>query len=270
MKSFKKVIIAGLMISGLANAQSNTSLLHDGVFVANPNAPAGALDCDNGATASVYGQPIDVANFGTARTSDVEIALTVSESIVNGAGVITPMAGGMTDSISFWGLSLEFDAGFVATCTEDNTALTPFEITFHADAAGVPGAAITTVVATPTLIEDTAVPFAFTTIFKWDVSFPETDLTGAAWVTIQRQQGVNTAGGNQCLFLWLDETLPGSYDDSAFSSTNGVEPTDQAFCISEAAAPPVPAVPVPTLNFYSVLLLLLALSGSVFFVYRKS
>ncbi len=254
MKIIKNIVLTSLMVSGLASAQSNLFLEHNGLRQANPNSPAGALDCDNGA-ATIYGQPINVINFNTARTSDAEIAQLTSESIVDGAGVITPLANGMSDSISFWGLSLEFAGGFVDTCIEDNTANTPFNITFHTDAAGAPGAAIATVVATPTSIIDTATPFAFTTIFKYNVSFPATDLTGAAWVTIERQIGVNAGNGNQCLFLWLDEDLVGSYDDQAIQN-GAIVPTDHTYCISQAVAPPAP---VPSFTWIGVVLMVLTL-----------
>jgi hypothetical protein len=272
MKIVKKIIIVGLvMATSMANSQSNSSLAHDGIFQANPNAPAAALDCDNGSTPSIYGQPLDAANFSNANTSDEEATFTVSESIVDGAGVITPLSGGLTDSISFWGINAEFDpmVGFVAECLDDNTANTSFNLTFHADAAGAPGAVIASVVATPSLIEDTTVPFAFATIYKYDVSFPATDLTGVAWVTYQRQTGASTPGGNQCLFLTVNESLAGTYDDSAIQNDGNANTdtlADTTYCISEAAAPPVP---VPSLNLFSLVLLLLILSGFTFFVFRK-
>lgn len=198
-----------------------------------PSAPLGTGSACGGTT-TVYEQPLDAANFNNARTSDVETGNVVSESILNGAGVITPLAGGVTDSLRIWGLTLEFNAGFIATCLEDNAALTPFNVTFSADAGGLPGAAIATVTATPTAIVDTTLPFAFTTIFQWDLSFPATDITGAAWVTVERQIGVGTGGGNQCLFLWVDEDLVGTYDDSAIQDGAPL-PSDQTICIGEAA-----------------------------------
>ncbi len=258
------LVLLSLIITSVGFSADNSFLSLNGPILSAPNAPAGALDCDNGVSPTLlYQQPLDVANFATARTSDAGIAQLVSEDIVNGAGVITPLAGGMTDSISVWGISAEFNAGFIGECLEDDAALTPFTITFSADNAGTPGAVIASVVGTP-VVTDTTTPFAFATIHKYDLSFPATDITGAAWITIERQVGVNAASGNQCLFLWVDETLVGSYDDQA-DQNGGVVPSDQVMCIS-ASAPPVP---VPSLSWYSLVLLLMVLSGSAIFYYKK-
>jgi len=267
-KIMKKILLLSLILSSVGFTAGGSFSL-SGPILSAPNSPAGALDCDNGVTSTIlYQQPIDVANFGTARSSDEEAGFLVSEDIVNGAGVIAPLAGGMTDSVSVWGISAEFNAGFLGECLEDDAALTPFNITFSADNAGTPGAIIASVVGIP-VVTDTTTPFAFATIHKYDLSFPTTDITGAAWISIQRQTGASTPGGNQCLFLWLDETLVGSYDDQA-DQNGGVVPSDQVMCISEAAVVLAPPVPVPSLTWYSlVLLLLMMLSGSALFYYKK-
>ncbi len=265
----KIIILLSFIISSVGFTADNSFLSLNGPILSAPNAPSGALDCDNGSAATLlYQQPIDVANFGTSRVSDEESPFLISENIVNGVGVTTPLAGGMTDSISVWGISVEVNGGgFVGECLEDNAALTPFNITFSADNAGTPGTVIASVVGTP-VVTDTTTPFAFATIHKYDLSFPATDITGAAWISIQRQTGVNAAGGNQCLFLWVDETLVGSYDDQA--DQNGVvTPSDHVMCISEAAAALAPPVPVPSLTWYSLVLLLMVLSGSAIFFYKK-
>jgi len=244
----KIIILLSFIISSVGFTADNSFLSLNGPILSAPNAPAGALDCDNGSAPTLlYQQPIDVANFGTARTSDAEIAQLVSEDIVNGAGVITPLAGGMTDSISVWGISAELNGGFIGECLEDDAALTPFNITFSADNAGTPGTVIASVVGTP-IVTDTTTPFAFATIHKYDLSF--------------------AASGNQCLFLWVDETLVGSYDDQA-DQNGGVVPSDHVMCISEAAAALAPPVPVPSLTWYSLVLLLMVLSGSAIFFYKK-
>lgn len=263
----KIIVLLSLILSSVGFTAVD-SLSLSGPILSAPNAPAGALDCDNGAAPTLlYQQPIDVANFATVRSSDEEAAFLISEDIVNGAGVITPLAGGMTDSVSVWGISAEFNAGFLGECLDDDVALTPFNIIFSADNAGTPGTVIASVVATP-VVTDTTTPFAFATIHKYDLSFPVTDITGAAWISIQRQTGVGTPGGNQCLFFWLDETLVGSYDDTA-DQNGGVQPSDQVICVSEAAAALAPPVAVPSLTWYSLVLLLMVLSGSAIFFYRK-
>ncbi|MEM7480512.1 MAG: DUF11 domain-containing protein [Acidobacteriota bacterium] len=225
-------LVASLVAMG-AWAQDATQITHDGP-VGPPGGGAG--DCTG---LTDYAQPIDVANFNTARTSDAESVgggtpNVTSEGIVSGA-VITPLTGGTADALRFWGLSLEFNNGFVAACAADNTANTPFNIVFSADAGGAPGAVIATTTGTPTSIVDTGVPFAFTTIFRWDVTIPATDVTGAAWVTIQRQEGVDAPNGNSCLFLWLDEINAATYDNVAHQNGASV-PSDHVFCLNAPIA----------------------------------
>jgi uncharacterized repeat protein (TIGR01451 family) len=227
-KIFMLAAVSMLLSANSAWAQTFNNLSH--IQLASntqPNAPLGGA-CN---APTLYEQPFDAGNFGTARTSDEEAAFLTSESILDGAGVITPLAAGTTESVRVWGISAEFSGGFLGPCTDDDTAGTPFNVIFSADAAGTPGAVISSVVATAT-VTDTAIPFAFTTVFQYDLSFPATDITGAAWVSVQRQTGASTPGGNQCLFLWVDETLAGSYDDSA-DQNGGAVPSDHVYCLGE-------------------------------------
>ncbi|MGE0640573.1 MAG: hypothetical protein AB7G12_11290 [Thermoanaerobaculia bacterium] len=224
----------------------------------------GVPNCDG---FDLYQEPLDVQGFGGASTSDVEAAFEVAEDTVVGA-VITPLAAGMGGTIRLWNLSLEFDpsVGFIDTCTADETALTPFNIIFSADNAGQPGAVLATVEGTPTSILDTQIPFAFTTIRETEISFPAVDVAGAAWITVQRQTGVNAPGGNPCYFLWVDEQILNTYDDQAYQS--GTPTGDDApICLGSAPAGPTESVlAIPTLGQagIAVLLLSLAIAGILF------
>ncbi|MEM7051513.1 MAG: DUF11 domain-containing protein [Acidobacteriota bacterium] len=213
-------------------AQDASKLTHDGAIVPSP---LGGPACTG---FSDYEQPIDTANFNTARTSDVEAAFLTSEAFVSGS-TITALTEGVAEGVRFWGISAEFNAGFLGPCTDDDTANTPFNIIFSEDNAGTPGAVIASVVGTPASITNTGIPFAFTTIFEWDVTIPPTDVTDAAWIGIQRQTGASTPGGNQCLFLWLDEINNATYDNTADQNAAPV-PSDHVFCLN-APVPPMEA-----------------------------
>jgi len=248
------ILFASLSVNAQSDISSKFSLSNNNA----PEAPQALLSC---AGYDAYQQPLDDANFANANTSDAEFSRTVHESMVDGTGAITPMINGSSNGMKIWGLSLEFDPnlGFVGSCVEDYTALTPFNITFSDNNAGQPGNVIASVTATVDNVTETGVPFAFTTIQEINLSYPETDMTNVSWVSIQRQQGQNATNGNACTFLWLDETAV-SYDDSALAD-DGVTLTpliaDQTMCLNEYVY--VPPQPVPSLRWYSMIALLLAI-----------
>ncbi len=252
----KNIVTSSLLLAAFGASAQNADFSQ----LVNTNGASGGpealLSCGNN---TAYQQPLDDANFNTARTADVELGFTAHESMVDGGGIITPMINGNSDSMRLWGLSLELDpnVGFIGDCTDDNTALTPFNLTFSDDNGGQPGNVIASVTATVDNVVETGIPFAFTSIQETNLSFPETDMTNVAWVSVQRQVGQGTAGGNQCVFLWADETAV-SYDDSSLTddgTTFTQQPSDQTMCLNEALPPQV----VPTLKWYSILALLLAI-----------
>ena len=184
-------VLACLLLAGTVAAQPNASLQHTGAPLSGTLA-----DCTD---FEDYQQPLDTANFGTARTSDAETAFVVSEDFVDGAGTITPI-NGSASGLKWWGVEIIFPP---APCTtSDDAANTPYDLTFYADNAGEPGAVIATVTGVVPVFVDTGIPFAFVTIGEYTATFPDVDVSGAAWVSVVRQVGV--AG---CNFLWVDETL---------------------------------------------------------------
>ena len=240
----------------------NSFLQHDGVF-----GPEGAPGCTG---VEEYQQPLDAANFSNANTSDVQPGLEIVEDIVDGAGTIVPFDAGEAGSLRVWGLSIEFDpqVGFVATCTEDNAASTPYIVSFYADNAGAPAAAPSfTTTATPTAITDTGIPFAFTTIFETDLALDTPAPAGFEWVSVVRETGEQAASGNDCYFLWVNETLGGTYDDDAISITGGPLGADQTLCIG--GGPSTPIIEVPTVNGLGLLALIALLAGCGLFVSRR-
>jgi hypothetical protein len=229
----------------------------------SPVTVEGAAGCG---TVDTYQQPVDAANFNTARTSDVQPAQQAWEDIVDGGGAIVPFTGGDTTNVKIWGLSIEFNpaVGFVAFCGEDHTANTAYNVEFYADNAGAPAAVPSfTTTATPTSIVDTGIPFAFTTIFEYDLALDAPAPEGYEWVSFVRQTGEQAGNGNDCYWLWLDETLAGTYDDGAFSLANGAEPTDQVMCIEAGVVGGNDLTEVPTMNAagLAALITLLGLAG---------
>lgn len=179
-----------------------------------------------------YQQPLGL--FGSARTSDVQVALNVAEDIVDGT-MITTLPAGTVAGLRFWGLSLEFDPalGFVGQCLADNTAGTPYNFNFYADNAGVPGALLGSSTGTPTAT-DTGTPFALgANVFQYDVQLPApVSNTDVSWVSIQRQTGQQAASGNDCYFLWVNETDATTYDNFAIEVNGGATaPNDQTMCL---------------------------------------
>ncbi len=242
-----------LLVSLGSNAQNN-AVSEYSLFNNAPQSPQALLSC---AGYEAYQQPMDDANYSTARTADAEIDLTAHESMVDGGGVITPMINGNSSGLKIWGISAEFNGGFIGPCAEDDIAGTPFNLTFSDDNAGQPGNVIASVTGTVDNINDTAIPFAFTSVQEINLSFPETDMSNVSWVSVQRQAGQNAASGNQCLFLWVNETTA-SYDDYSQQDNAGVfapEVYDLTMCIDQY----VPPQPVPSLRWYSMLALLLAI-----------
>jgi hypothetical protein len=255
----KKILTACALLTAFTASAQNPDASSFSAGNTIPVNPAAQLSCDG---YDAYQQPLDDAFLGTARTADEELGFTVHESMVDGSNIITPMINGEASGIRIWGLSLEFDPnlGFVDSCTEDYTALTPYTLTFSDDNAGVPGNVLATVTATVSNVRETGIPFAFTTIQEIDLAFPNTDMTNVAWVSVQRQTGVGAGTGNSCLFLWPDETDGTTYDNLSLQD-DGINPpvangTDQTMCLALAPEPPAP---VPTLSWYSIILLLMVL-----------
>ncbi len=240
-------LLAALLVPAMAGAEAEAFLLAN-----NPDPILGGLQECTGF--EEYQQPLDANNFGTARTSDAESAFLVAEDFVDGAGTITPHSGA-ADSMRWWGINFDFIATF---CTDDDDAGTPFDITFWDDVPSVGNVVASATGVSPTII-DTGIPFAATTIREYSASFPSIDVTGATWVSIQRQTGV--VG---CQWLWVDETLIGSYDDMA--DQTGSVPSDHAFCMGASSAP---VIEVPTVNEVGLVALLLSLLAAGMVLLRR-
>lgn len=233
----------------------------------------GLLNCDGVDT--VYEQDFDPAGFGGASTGDEENNFTDFEGVVDGGGALTTLPAGTTGNMRFWALSIEFDpaAGFVATCTEDDDAGTPYNISFFDDNAGLPGNMLGSTTATLVSSIDTGIPFAFTTVREIDVMLDTPlDNAGVTHIGIQRQTGQNAANGNMCLALIVDEQVVGTFDDNANQFDGAVftaTADDFPICLGAPAEtlPPPPAV--PALNTFGLLLLAFVLMLGTALVMRR-
>lgn len=265
MKRTLAIIIVALAAAGVAQtaaAEVQPFLVND-----TANTRQGLLDCTG---FDGYTQPLDSGNFGTARTSDVEAAFFVAEDFVDGAGAVMPFVGG-SSGLKWWGINYDFVATF---CTDDDLAGTPFNITFYDGDATGPASVVASVTGVVPTITDTGIPFSTTTIGEYTATYAGFDVSGATWVSIQRQEGVTG-----CFWLWADETLAGSYDDAAYQDGGSPPnvPSDQPMCMQfydptqPTPTPSGAAVPVPSMNTYGIVAMVLLLIGvAVLVMWRRS
>jgi hypothetical protein len=194
---------------------------------------------------SGYSQPFNSASYGFANTSDAEFGYRVAESALDESDAIAALGDGAIASLRWWGLSWEYDLvtdDWASYCGEDDAANTPFELIFYADDAGAPGE--------PLAIRRGVVPSHFLTNVPWNdftiaeyaaTVSPPVDATNVAWVSVQREWGQDTAGGNPCIFLWVNEETT-AYDDfgaqwSQFPIDFPVA-YDFTYCVDVGAAAP--------------------------------
>ena len=246
-------LMACLLLAGPALAQPRASITHDG-----PAIEGAPVECES---FDAYQQPVDPANLSTARTSDEESIFSVAEAFVDDTGTITPYNGSI-NGIRWWGINFDFIMTF---CTDDDDANTPFTVTFWDDEPDVGNVVCQQTGVVPTIV-DTGIPFNVTTIGEYSAELDECDATGATWVEIERDVGV--AG---CFWLWVDESLVGSYDDTAWQNGNPPpvppDPSDQTMCLQAPADPPI--VEVPSLGQLGLLALLLSLLGAGIYRIRR-
>ncbi len=255
---------AALLIVGGVAAEVQPSLVNDTI-----NTRQGLLDC-TGFTG--YQQPMDSGNFNTARTSDVEASFFVYEDFVDGTGAVTPFVGG-SSGLKWWGINVDFNPT-VTFCDDDDLANTPYNIYFYDGPATGPGSVVATVTGVVPTITDTGIAFSTTTIKEYTATYAGVDISGATWVRIERQTGVP-----ECFFLWVDEDLVDSYDDAAYQE-GAVPPnvtTDQVMCMQffdptqPTPTPSGAAVPVPSLNSFGIIAMVLLLIGvAVLVMWRRS
>lgn len=194
-------LLAGALLglaAPLALAQSHAFLDADGT---SQDAPRG-----NGTAACSADALIsqELSDFTSATTSDVGVDLLVAENFTE-FGIGTTVITGEATSVTVWGIQAELDpaTGFIGPCGIDGA---DFIVTSWTNDGGLPGAVIDTQTITPT-VTDTGVPFAFTTVLEAQLPVsPALNLDDAGFVSVQREPSPDTMAGNQCLFLWVNNT----------------------------------------------------------------
>jgi hypothetical protein len=249
------LLVCMFLVAGAGSAQKVTE---GAIFELDSLAPGGSRQtCD---VFDTYQQPLDPANFAFARTSDEQPGFEVSEASVDAAAMIVPLDslgdGSTVAGVRLWGLSLEFNLGFIGECTADFGSA--YNVTTWTDAAGAPGAPVASVMAVPSATTNTGIPFAFAEIWEIDFTGLGLDATGASWLSVERTTGMQAPSGADCYFLWVDESLGGTYDDMAYQAgaVPPNVPTDHAVCIDMSMA--APTLPAPGLAILAVLLMLVA------------
>ncbi|MBN1340757.1 MAG: carboxypeptidase regulatory-like domain-containing protein [Bacteroidales bacterium] len=141
-----------------------------------------ALECF---TNSIFSRPS--TNFSSAYTSAEGPGLKV---YTNFSGLTSPISG----KLRFWGLRL-YNSGTWYQC---NTEPMPFEIAFHTNNSGLPGAEIISYLV-DALAVATGETLAGFPVWEWEVDIPINLNLPNGWISIQSRQ----SAGN-CWFLWLN------------------------------------------------------------------
>ena len=159
--------------------------------------------------------PDDTDDF-EAGTSEVSSPFRRWENFLGVAGAI--------ESLRWWGLDLENipDTNNFIECTEvDNT----FEITFHTDAGGLPGAEVCsyTLLATRT---PTGFLYLGTEMNEYEVTLPVPCVLVDGWVSIAG------LGDPTCWFLWMSSGLGESYCEGCIPNEQAL---DLGVCLNGSA-----------------------------------
>jgi len=214
----------------------------------------GLMDCSDMAA---YQEPLDPANFGTARTSDEEAGFIVFENLMTPAFSVT--------GTRVWGIDVDFAGGAHACAAQDDAN---FNVRFWGQSGGAPDSFNVIIEAfdMPSIQTDTGIGFAFTTIIQQDIDLGVLDTTGAVWVAHERVDDADS-----CFWLWVDETALGTYDDQAYQG--GFVTSDQPFCLDNDWVDDGGFTDdggVPATTWIGVIVLVLAVGGcGAYFVRRR-
>ena len=156
---------------------------------------------------SLVDQMPDDPNGFEAGTSEVSTVFRRYENVSAVAGAI--------DGLTWWGLDMVVPAGqkhFEECIESDNT----FEITFHADAGGVPGDAVCSYTL-PVTHTETGWRYNGADLNKYEVSLPDSCVMVNGWVSVAG------LGDPDCWFLWMSAGPGESYCDGCIPSEVGVD-----------------------------------------------
>lgn len=185
------------------------------VALADPVGEATVLDDDEACPDLVlYRQPFDSppALAGHAATAG---AGATFEGVVDDAGQVTTLPDGPVSGVRAWGFG---DDGSGA-CALDPAV--PFDLTFAADAGGVPGAVVAQRLAVPGTLGP-----AGGGVTRVDLVFPPFDGGSVSWISVARPEAAG------CAFRWLVEELVGTWDDQVFTPP-ATAPDDAYLCVGD-------------------------------------
>lgn len=226
MKRFRPAILVAFAAT-IGSAAGASRIAFFGPFEGEPQ------DCG---PYSGYEQPLDPGAISSAYGSDEEFSGVLTADSATFAGAVAALPEGLLTGLRWWGLSLvpnSFD-----TCDADDD--TAFRFAFFEDAAGQPGTAVGPVVVEVPAFIDSGITVTGLALFEYSVKFePPVDNTSGAihWVALHRLFGNNTPTGAGCAFYWVDEDLPGTYDDqAAWVEVQPLE-SDLAFCVGVQQVP---------------------------------
>jgi len=189
---------------------------------------------------AIIDQNYDGTNGPNASTSDAAVDFLVAESFSDNGSRAIVTDGNATD-IKFWGIQLEFNAGFTGPC--DATA-SDFTIASWTDADG-PDTIIQAETVTAAA-NDTGIEFAIgANVFEFTASLTNLDLQDAGWISIQRETTPPPSGADGCYFLWVTNEPPagdgGALQINTAAPSVTVNENDQSMCLEGSITGQTPA-----------------------------
>lgn len=184
------------------------TLLDGEICLTNPCFPPNVCDAD-----ALFGQNRNDPDDFEAGTSEESADLRRFDDFSGVAGAI--------ESVTWWGLDLEFIGGDWLECTESDPT---FTIAFHEDAGGFPGALVCQYELTATRTP-TGLFYLGTELNEYTVDLPQPCVLVNGWISIVG------LGDQNCWFLWMSHDLlnGSSWCDHCAPSEQG---SDWAFCLN--------------------------------------
>ena len=180
-----------------------------GDCVNDPEPCAVADDC---ALNSLYSQSPDSPNAFMGYTSELSAGFQRWDNFSGAAGEI--------DSLKWWGFDLDLVAGNFTECVETNNS---FQVSFHEDQAGLPGAVVCSYTLPATTIPSVA-DYGGVFLNEYSVTLPTPCVLVDGWVSVMG------LGDPECWFLWLS-SQDGDHISYCDNCQVPIETDDLSFCV---------------------------------------
>jgi hypothetical protein len=178
---------------------------------------------------SIYSYPLESVDWGVA-SSEAGPGYAVFQKF---DGVGEPIGG-----VSFWGGNLIYDGGW-SSCGSENPMT--FEISFHEDDGGMPGAQVATFTKTITR-DDTGIPISiYGNFYMYTTELDESVDLATGWISI-----VGQTASPDCWFMWAKTSDASA---TAYQQWNGTEYSTGDYGVSLCFAEGGTAPPPPGGNF---------------------